>query len=140
MEARFCEGSNVIFSFCQSLWKMHITQYENLVFRSELTLPLSWWGRYHIETSPLICRAMDWFPYDNGLRHERVMEEFVILFRDKNRLVSSAKILGSRIWETLQRSFPYNIKAMDLKWILVEHHILCLRWLFLMNLAYFSRE
>ena len=29
-------------------------------------------GRYHIETSPLICRkSMDWFVYDNGLRHER---------------------------------------------------------------------
>ena len=31
--------------------------------------------RYHIETSPLICSAnksMDWFLYDNGLRHERV--------------------------------------------------------------------
>ena len=31
-------------------------------------------GRYHIETSPLICfpKSMDWFLYDNGLRHERV--------------------------------------------------------------------
>ena len=25
-----------------------------------------------METSPLICSAMDWFLYDNGLRHERV--------------------------------------------------------------------
>ena len=29
-------------------------------------------GRYHIETSPFICFAMDWFLYDNGPRHERV--------------------------------------------------------------------
>ena len=31
-------------------------------------------GRYHIETRPLICigLSMDWFLYDNGLRHERV--------------------------------------------------------------------
>ena len=33
-------------------------------------------GRHHIETSPLICSCsanqMDWFLYDNGLRHERV--------------------------------------------------------------------
>ena len=38
-------------------------------------------------------------------------KSFVILFRDKNRLTSSAKILGSRIWETLQRFFPYNLKS-----------------------------
>ena len=31
-------------------------------------------GRYHIETSPSICGSMDWFLYDNGLRHERVKE------------------------------------------------------------------
>ena len=29
-------------------------------------------GPYHIETSPLICRAMDWFLYDRDLRPERV--------------------------------------------------------------------
>ena len=31
-------------------------------------------GRYHTETSPLICRANQWtgFLYDNDLRHERV--------------------------------------------------------------------
>ena len=39
-------------------------------------------SRYHIETSPLICssnqwtgilcKSIDWFLYDNGLRHERV--------------------------------------------------------------------
>ena len=29
-------------------------------------------GCYHIETSPLICKSMDWFLYDNGLHHERV--------------------------------------------------------------------
>ena len=29
-------------------------------------------GRYHIKTSPLLCKSMDWFLYDNGLRHERV--------------------------------------------------------------------
>ena len=29
-------------------------------------------GRYRIEISPL---SMDWFLYDNGLRHERVKEK-----------------------------------------------------------------
>ena len=29
-------------------------------------------GRYHVETSPLLCKSMDWFLYDNGLRPERV--------------------------------------------------------------------
>ena len=29
-------------------------------------------GRYHIENSPLICKSMDWFLYDIGLRHEKV--------------------------------------------------------------------
>ena len=29
-------------------------------------------GRYHTETTPLLCKSMDWFLYDIGLRHERV--------------------------------------------------------------------
>ena len=29
-------------------------------------------GRYHIETSPMDKKSMDWLLYDNGLRHERV--------------------------------------------------------------------
>ena len=54
-----------------------------IVAITELTL--SWRGRYHIETSPLICfrksmdwflydirKSMDWFLYDIGLRRERV--------------------------------------------------------------------
>ena len=28
--------------------------------------------RYHIETSPLLRKSMDWFLFDNSLRHERV--------------------------------------------------------------------
>ena len=39
-------------------------------------------GRYQIETSPLICssKSMDWFLYDNALRHERVKLEMVAKF------------------------------------------------------------
>ena len=29
-------------------------------------------GPYHIEASPLICSAMDWFLYDRDLDHEKV--------------------------------------------------------------------
>ena len=29
------------------------------------------WGIYHIETH-LLCKSMDWFFYDKGLRHERI--------------------------------------------------------------------
>ena len=29
-------------------------------------------GRYHIETSPLRSKSLDWFLYDNDLRHESV--------------------------------------------------------------------
>ena len=36
-------------------------------------------GRYHIETSPLICS--EWFLYDIGLRHERVKRLHVFHFR-----------------------------------------------------------
>ena len=35
-------------------------------------LTLSWRRRYHIEISPLLCKPMDWFLYDYGLRHEKV--------------------------------------------------------------------
>ena len=31
-------------------------------------------GRYHIETSA--SKSMDWFLYDNGLRHERVNGQY----------------------------------------------------------------
>ena len=33
-------------------------------------------GRYPIETSHLLCKSMDLFLYDNGLRHERVNFHF----------------------------------------------------------------
>ena len=29
-------------------------------------------GPYHIETSSLLCKSMDWFLHDRDLRHERV--------------------------------------------------------------------
>ena len=32
-------------------------------------------GRYHIKTSLLQNKSMEWFLYDNGLRHERVNHE-----------------------------------------------------------------
>ena len=45
--------------------------YTRKIFASyQFTLLFHDGGRYHIETSPLFI--MDWFLYDNGLRHERV--------------------------------------------------------------------
>ena len=29
-------------------------------------------GRYHIETSDWPSKSMNWFLYDNGVRHERI--------------------------------------------------------------------
>ena len=45
---------------------------------------ISYWlfydgGRYHIETSPLLRKSMDWFLYDNGLSHERVANGYALV-------------------------------------------------------------
>ena len=38
------------------------------------SLTLSWWRplSYRNQSIDLFCKSMDWFLYDNGLRHERV--------------------------------------------------------------------
>ena len=59
-------------------------------------------GRYHIETSPLIYRenqfidlqgkSMDWFLYDNGLRHVRLnMKIFTKKLKSKKEKYSLTK-------------------------------------------------
>ena len=52
-------------------FSQQFSKIQNITFK---LLTLYDGGRYHIETSPLICgaKSMDWFLYDNGLRHERV--------------------------------------------------------------------
>ena len=40
--------------------------------KPSLFLTLHDGGRYHIETSDLQSKSMDWFLYDNGVRHERI--------------------------------------------------------------------
>ena len=35
-------------------------------------------GPYHIETSPLICSAMDWFVYDKDFVSEKVKELYFV--------------------------------------------------------------
>ena len=48
-------------------------------------------GRYHIETSPLIC--FDWFLYDIGLRHERVKIHISLSFSDLYLFIRSCKVV-----------------------------------------------
>ena len=45
----------------------------------EFTLTLSWRRPlvYRNQSIDLLCISMDWFLYDNGLRHERVKSKFV---------------------------------------------------------------
>ena len=50
-------------------------------------------GSYHIETSPLICRAnqltIDWFLFDKNLRHERINHKFSFPFHYACNLIST---------------------------------------------------
>ena len=66
----YADGNNMIHLLCQP-----ISSQRSLFIPSEkIRKPFQDGGRYHIETSPLICvaKSMDWFLYDNGLRLEKV--------------------------------------------------------------------
>ena len=43
---------------------------------ADFSLTPSWWRpfSYRNRSIDLLCKSMDWFLYDNGLRHERVKE------------------------------------------------------------------
>ena len=51
-----------------------ISCWEELHFLHSIHLTLSWWGplSYRNQSTDLQSKSMDWFLYDNGLRHERV--------------------------------------------------------------------
>ena len=42
---------------------------------------LTWWRRplYKNQSIDLLCKSMDWFLYDNSLRHERVQIFFLLM-------------------------------------------------------------
>ena len=66
----YANGTKMIHRLCQP-----ISSQRSLFIPSEkIRKPFQDGGRYHIETSPLICgaKSMDWFLYDNGLRLEKV--------------------------------------------------------------------
>ena len=67
----------------QWLWKNEISKWQEWTFKISVTLTLSWRRplSYRIQSTDLRSKSMDWFLYDNGLRHERVkIFNFVISF------------------------------------------------------------
>ena len=64
---------------------------------------------YHIETSPLICRANQWtgFIYDNGFRHERVKRDKPFTIRQKN--IQSLAIELFKVKGNISNNIMYDI-------------------------------
>ena len=62
-----------------------------------------------METSPLICSAMDWFLYDNGLRHERVKPVFSY---NANQL-TGCNIILRLAFNRFHHFGSENVKRMD---------------------------
>ena len=61
-------------------------------FYSTLYLTLSWRRplSYRNQSTDFLCKSLDWFLYDNGLRHERVKNEKC--FSDEKYLIQIIKI------------------------------------------------
>ena len=68
---------------CIAFWNSnHTTNESNEVYKSKLnTLTLSCWRplSYRNQYNDLVRKSMDWFLYDNGLRHERVKEKKIFV-------------------------------------------------------------
>ena len=69
----------ILWYFIRKLSIISITSITNIFYQHILitvcsNLTLSWWRplSYKNQSIDLFCKSMDWFLYDNGLRHERV--------------------------------------------------------------------
>ena len=101
------ETSGMIWVKChrETTW---LSPEDNLSFNQISTerraLTLSWRKplSYRNQSSDLLCKSMDWFLYDNGLRHERVKQPLIAycpLFLPKWKLYqNSIKLLKNRNW------------------------------------------
>ena len=77
------ETSGMIWVKChrETTW---LSPEDNLSFNQISTerraLTLSWRKplSYRNQSSDLLCKSMDWFLYDNGLRHERVKQYYLV--------------------------------------------------------------
>ena len=90
---------NLLFS--QSLRALCITRFEV----NSLTLS---WRRplYRNQSIDLLCKSMDWFLYDNGLRHERV-NLFVPLFIVTSCIVVA--VMPCMEWIPIKKNIDYAI-------------------------------
>ena len=62
-----------IYRFCKT--NFTFTHFQNITLsKSKVYLTLSWRRplSYRNQSFDLLCKSIDWFLYDNGLRHERV--------------------------------------------------------------------
>ena len=71
-------------------------------------LTLSWWRllSYRNRSIDSVCKLMDWFLHDNGLRHERVNDVFRIYSR---RPVARKGLATIVVWTWLELNLPLNI-------------------------------
>ena len=75
-----------------------VKSFRNFAYVSNLHLTLSWWRLlwYRNQSTDLLCKKMDWFLYDNGLRHERVKKKrFSNIFKTTNVTNFTKAILKS---------------------------------------------
>ena len=61
-----------------------------------LSLTLSWRRplSYKNQSIDLLCKSMDWFPYDNGARHESVKQNFIAPFTTQSPRVSGTHLIN----------------------------------------------
>ena len=108
-----------------------ITRYKN-----EWFLTLSWRRSlsYRNQSTDLLCKSMDWFLYDNDLRHERVKQKLLPWLQvpfsslDSRSLIIDVVILSLSHWD----SFCTNQKLVlsccyDLVWKEGYHDWQCQR-------------
>ena len=108
------------FGYAVGSWKLQLSNFQNRKFQKRLTcskilllgscsqcflaLTLSWRGplSYRNQSIDLQSKSMDWFLFDNGLRHERVIFSFSSILRFSinawNILIWPLQIENSTTW------------------------------------------
>ena len=86
-------------------------------------LAVSWWSSllYRNQSIDLLCKSMDWFLYDRGLRHERV-KSLHVLKQVRGIIISFDK-------NSLQRQFKdviYSRKKVNFRYLTGSRTCLCI--------------
>ena len=79
------EKINMLRSTSEVIWQILL----------DLTLSRRRLLSYRNQSTDLLCKSMDWFLHDNGLRHERVK---IIVFKFQSHLIAQHQKKKSNHW------------------------------------------